>query len=91
MCDRFYQVPSLQDLFKTVKPEVILEFLKAAALHTDFYELFDCFRMIDGSGFVFVFFHPSPLTEALTYSRREDGLSCRHCVKPPLTVTPLYL
>ena len=28
----FYQVPSLQDLFKTVKPEVILEFLKAAAL-----------------------------------------------------------
>ena len=28
---RFYQVPSLQDLFKTVKPEVILEFLKAAA------------------------------------------------------------
>ena len=30
---RFYQVPSLQDLFKTVKPEVILEFLKAAALY----------------------------------------------------------
>ena len=29
----FYQVPSLQDLFKTVKPEVILEFLKAAALY----------------------------------------------------------
>ena len=28
---RFYQVPSLQDLFKTVKPEVILDFLKAAA------------------------------------------------------------
>ena len=25
--------PSLQDLFKTVKPEVILEFLKAAALY----------------------------------------------------------
>ena len=24
---RFYRVPSLQDLFKTVKPEVILEFL----------------------------------------------------------------
>ena len=30
---RFYQVPSLQDLCKTVKPEVILEFLKAAALY----------------------------------------------------------
>ena len=30
---RFYQVPSLQDLFKTVKAEVILEFLKAAALY----------------------------------------------------------
>ena len=30
---RFYQAPSLQDLFKTVKPEVILEFLKAAALY----------------------------------------------------------
>ena len=30
---RFYQVPYLQDLFKTVKPEVILEFLKAAALY----------------------------------------------------------
>ena len=30
---RFYQVPSLQDLFKIVKPEVILEFLKAAALY----------------------------------------------------------
>ena len=29
---RFYQVPSLQDLFKTAKPEVILDFLKAAAL-----------------------------------------------------------
>ena len=29
----FYRVPSLQDLFKTVKPEVILEFLKAAALY----------------------------------------------------------
>ena len=33
VCQRFYQVPSLQDLFKTVKPEVILEFLKAAALY----------------------------------------------------------
>ena len=30
---RFYQVPTLQDLFKTVKPEVILDFLKAAALY----------------------------------------------------------
>ena len=30
---RFYRVPSLQDLFKTVKPEVILEFLKVAALY----------------------------------------------------------
>ena len=29
----FYQVPTLQDLFKTVKPEVILDFLKAAALY----------------------------------------------------------
>ena len=27
------RVPSLQDLFKTLKPEVILEFLKAAALY----------------------------------------------------------
>ena len=25
------------------------------------------------------------LLEALIYSRREDGLSCRHGVKPPLT------
>ena len=31
---RFYQVPSLQDLFKTFKPEVILEFLKVAAVQT---------------------------------------------------------
>ena len=30
---RFYQVPSLQDLFKTVKPEVILDFLKVVALY----------------------------------------------------------
>ena len=30
---RFYRVPSLQDLLKTVKPEVILEFLKASALY----------------------------------------------------------
>ena len=30
---RFYQVPTLQDLFETVKPEVILDFLKAAALY----------------------------------------------------------
>ena len=30
---RFYQVPSLQNLFNTVKPEVILDFLKAAALY----------------------------------------------------------
>ena len=29
----FYQVPFLQDFFKTVKPEVILDFLKAAALY----------------------------------------------------------
>ena len=30
---RFYQVHSLQDLFKMVKPEVILDFSKAALLH----------------------------------------------------------
>ena len=30
---RFHQVPSLRDLFKTVKPGVILDFLKAAALY----------------------------------------------------------
>ena len=30
---RFYQVPSLQDLFNTVKAEVILDFLKAAVLY----------------------------------------------------------
>ena len=30
---RLYQVPFLQDRFNTVKPEVILEFLKAAALY----------------------------------------------------------
>ena len=40
MRQRFYQVPSLQDLLKTVKPEVILEFLKHLR-STDFYELFD--------------------------------------------------
>ena len=28
----FYQVPSLHDLFKTVKAQIILDFLKAAAL-----------------------------------------------------------
>ena len=33
---RFYQVPSLQDHFKTVKPEVILKCLKAAALYKRF-------------------------------------------------------
>ena len=31
---RFYQVPSLQDLFKTVKPEVILEFYVRCAVQT---------------------------------------------------------
>ena len=30
---RFGQVPSVQDLCKTVKPEVILDFLKAAVLY----------------------------------------------------------
>ena len=30
---RFYQVPFLQNLFKTVNPEVILDFLKGAALY----------------------------------------------------------
>ena len=30
---RIYPVPSLQDLFKTVNPEVILDFLKAAVLY----------------------------------------------------------
>ena len=33
----FHQVPSLQDLFQTVKPEVILEFLKAGALYRLFF------------------------------------------------------
>ena len=33
---RFYQVPSLHDLLKTVKPEVILDFLRAAALYSIF-------------------------------------------------------
>ena len=44
----FYRVPSLQDLFKTVKPEVILEFLKAAALYRLLWVvwMFACFRMI---------------------------------------------
>ena len=32
---RFYCVPTLQDLFKTVKPEVILDFSKAAALYEE--------------------------------------------------------
>ena len=42
---RFYQVPSLQDLFKTVKPEVILDFLKAAVLYRLLWVvwMFDCF------------------------------------------------
>ena len=30
------------------------------------------------------------LFEALTCSRREDGLSCRHRVKPPLTHPRMY-
>ena len=33
MWGAFYQVPSLQDLFKTVKDDVILDFLKAAVLY----------------------------------------------------------
>ena len=41
---RFYQVPSLQDLFKTVKPEVILDFLKAAALYRFLWGAYDCFK-----------------------------------------------
>ena len=83
MCDRFDQVPLLQDLFKTVKPEVILEFLKAA----DFYELFECLTVFAWliNPFLFFFIHHIWLFEALTCSRREDGLSCWHCVKPPLT------
>ena len=39
---RFYQVPFLQDLFKTVKPEVILDFLKAAALYRLSWKAYDC-------------------------------------------------
>ena len=65
MSRRFYQVPSLQDRFKTLKPEVILDFLTSAALY----------RLL---------WRASQL-EALTCYRREDGLSCRHGVKPPLT------
>ena len=68
---RFYQVPSVQDLFKTVKPEGILEFLKQLRC-TDFYEFFECLTCMR-------FFSP------LTCLRREDGLSCRHSVEPPLT------
>ena len=78
---RFYGIPSLQDLFKTVKPEVILEFLKAAALYRllsfvwmGFFLLLSFFFKIN----VWLF-------EALTCSRHEDGPSCRHGVKPPLT------
>ena len=40
---RFYQVLSLQDLFKIVQPEVILELVFLMQLRcTDFYELFEC-------------------------------------------------
>ena len=30
---RFYRVPSLQDLFKTFKADVVVDYLKAAALY----------------------------------------------------------
>ena len=33
----------------------------------------------------FQFVNDAFLFDALTCSRREDGLSCRHSVKPPLT------
>ena len=60
---RFYQVPSLQDLFKTVKPEVILEFLKAAALYKLLWDLtwllfdFPASDFYESFVFLFVFFH----------------------------------
>ena len=41
---RFYQVPSLQDLSKTVKPEAILDFLKAAALYRLLWRACDCLK-----------------------------------------------
>ena len=59
---RFYQVPSLQDLFKTVKPEVILEFLKAAALYRLLWDLtwllfdFPTSDFYESFVFLFVFF-----------------------------------
>ena len=62
-----------------------LEFWKQLR-RTDFYEFF---RVFDFHG---VFFGFPPITwlfEALTCSRREDGLSCRHGFKPPLTHSPL--
>ena len=40
----FYQVPSLQDLLKTVKPEVILDFLKVAALYRLLWRAYDFFK-----------------------------------------------
>ena len=63
------QVPSLQDPFKTVKPELSdLRFLKSTCA-------------------VQAFMKNLWLLEALTCSRREDDLSCRHGVKPPHTHT----
>ena len=52
---RFYQVPSLQDLFNTVKPEVILDFLKAAALYRLLWVFFKCltFMGLGGGGCLF--------------------------------------
>ena len=41
---RFYQVHSLQDRFKTVKPEVILVFLKAAVMYRLLCSADDCLK-----------------------------------------------
>ena len=45
---------------------------------------FSC--LLESSYAVQAFMKSLFLLEALTCSRREDGLSCRHGVKPPLTL-----
>ena len=42
-------------------------------------------RLLESSCSVQTFMKSLRLLEALTCSRREDGLSCRHGVNPPLT------
>ena len=83
----FYQLPSSQDLFKTVKQTwsyiswkqlycTVQAFMRSLWL----LESVTCSRFF----FFFFFFKNKKKQKTLTCSRREDGLSFWHSVKPPL-------